>query len=118
MPLQNVSKSTSNNGNRILSRLPHGRSGFRFLEHPLTPLRLHRYSLFMTDISRAIAAKQAAIKLLQADVEALHRATTIIGGKTATPPKTRKRRKMSASARKSVAKRMKAYWAARRKAKK
>ena len=70
----------------------------------------------MSEISRAIQAKQAKINELQADIDALQRAAGIIGGKKKSPAKKRKRRPMSAAARKAVAKRMKAYWAKKRKA--
>ena len=74
----------------------------------------------MSDISRAIKAKQTEIKKLQADVDALQRAASIIGGKQpSTAKRKRKRRgKMSAAARKAVSKRMKAYWVKKKKAKK
>ena len=72
----------------------------------------------MSEMSRAIAAKQAEIKTLQADLEALQRAASILGAsigrgkrsRTAATPK-RRRRRMPAAARKAVSKRMKAYWA-------
>ena len=54
----------------------------------------------MTTIAKAIKAKQSDIQQLQADIDALQRAASVIGGKT--PTKTRKRRgKMSAAARSS-----------------
>ena len=69
-------------------------------------------------IARAIAEKQAQIRSLQADIDALQRAKTIVDGRPPTPARpARRRRKMSATARKAVSKRMKAYWAAKRKAK-
>ena len=67
----------------------------------------------MTTLSKAIKAKQSAIQELQADIDALHRAASIIGGKTAATPK-KKHRKMSAAQRKAVGRRMKAYWAKRK----
>ena len=81
----------------------------------------------MKEITAAITAKHAQIKQLQADIDALQRAATVLGGKTSTTakatrqPKTRskpkqKGRGMSAAARKAVSRRMKAYWAKRRKA--
>jgi hypothetical protein len=71
----------------------------------------------MSDISRAIAAKQADIKKLQADIEALRRAASLIGEKKPTAAKPKRRRKMSAAARKAASQWMKAYWA-KKKAKK
>ena len=76
----------------------------------------------MTAISKAIAAKQAQIEKLQGDIDALQKAADILGGgkakATAAQPKTtRKRSTMDAAAREAVSKRMKAYWAKRRKAK-
>ena len=70
----------------------------------------------MSDISKAIKAKNAEIKRLQADIDALTRAASIIGGKApATSKPKRRRRKMSAAAKKALSKRMKAYWAAKKK---
>ena len=64
----------------------------------------------MTDISRAIAAKNAEIRELQTDLDALQRAASIIGGKTSA--KKRKRRgKLSAAARKVLSQKLKAHWA-------
>lgn len=72
----------------------------------------------MSDISKSVTAKQAQLTQLQADLEALQRAASILGGKKTSPAKKRKRRgKMSAAQRKAVGKRMKAYWAAKRKGK-
>ena len=61
----------------------------------------------MTAITDAIAARQAQIKQLQADIDALQRAASVLGGKTTakatrhpkrkSKPK-RKRRGMSAAA--------------------
>ena len=86
----------------------------------------------MKEISDAIAARQAQIKTLQRDIDALRRAASALaGGKSttakasrqkttsqprATPKVTQKRRGMSAAARKAVSKRMKAYWAKRKRA--
>ncbi len=90
----------------------------------LTPPRTASTVPAMKEITDAIAAKQAQIKTLQADIDALQRAASVLGGKTnakaARHPKTkskpkRKRRGMSAAARKAISKRMKAYWAARKK---
>ncbi len=66
----------------------------------------------MSDIAQAIKGKQAAITMLQSDIDVLGRAASIITPKAAG--KKRIRRKMSAAARKAVGKRMKAYWAAKR----
>ena len=94
----------------------------------------------MSEITEAIAAKQTQIKTLQSDIDALQRAATVLGGKTTakatSQPKAkrkikRKRRKRRAAAKttqkrkplwsaadkKAISKRMKAYWAKRRKAK-
>ena len=70
----------------------------------------------MSDISKAIKAKQTEVKKLQADIEALQRAVSIMGGNrpTAAKPKHR-RRKMSAAAKKVLSKRMKAYWTKKKK---
>jgi len=68
-------------------------------------------------------ARDAAAKLLQelkAEVAAIERTFPELGGKqrSRTIGKLRKRgRKMSAAARKEVSRRMKKYWAERRKAK-
>ena len=71
----------------------------------------------MSDISRAIAAKLAEIKMLQTDIEALRRAAGIIGsagtGTKRAKPK-RRRRKLTAAQRKAASQRMKAYWAKRK----
>ena len=90
----------------------------------------------MKEITKALAAKQGQIKKLQRDIDALMRAAGILAGgevkakaktkakakakaKAAQPKakRTRKTKTMSAAARKAVSKRMKAYWAKRRKAK-
>ena len=87
----------------------------------------------MKEISEALTAKHAQIKKLQHDIDALQRAAGILAGgkvkakaKTKTKTKTKAKAKakakrtrptMSAAARKAVSKRMKAYWAQRRKAK-
>ena len=78
----------------------------------------------MNEITDAITARQAQIKTLQSDIDALQRAATVLAGKT-TAKATRqsktkskpqqKRRGMSAAARKAVSRRMKAYWAKRKK---
>ena len=89
----------------------------------------------MKEITEAIKTKQAQIRSLEADVEALQRAARALGGTQATrrpkaqrqakpkakaKPKARAkaRRTMSATERKAVSQRMKKYWAERRKAKK
>ena len=72
----------------------------------------------MSDISRAIAAKQADIRTLQTDLEALRQAAGIIGSAGAGTTPKRRGRKMSAAAKRAVSKRMKAYWAKKKKAKK
>ena len=88
----------------------------------------------MKEITEALTAKQTQIKKLQRDIDALQRAAGILAGgkvkakaKTTTKAKTkakaaqskatRTRSTMSAAARRAVSKRMKAYWAKRRKAK-
>ena len=87
----------------------------------------------MKEITEAIAARHAQIKQLQSDIEALQRAATVLRGKTgtttkATPasqpttspeqPKTmRGPHQWSAAEKAAIGKRMKAYWAKRRKAK-
>ena len=80
----------------------------------------------MSDITTAIATRQAQITQLQNDIETLQRAAGIMGGKTASAKATRqpkatpqpmpKRRSMTAAERAAVGKRMKAYWAKRKKA--
>ncbi len=80
----------------------------------------------MSEITKAIEAKQTQISQLQSDIETLQRAATVLHGKStpakATPgqPKTTQKRKptWSAADREAISKRMKAYWAKRRKAKK
>ena len=73
----------------------------------------------MSEISRAIAAKQALVKTLQTDLETLRRAASLIGQKTPTTATPKRRRgKMSAAARKTLSKKMKAYWAKKKTAKK
>ena len=105
----------------------------------------------MSEITKAIAARQAQIVQLQNDIETLRRAASIVGGKgtagkapsqaTAKPkpkpkPKRKKRKPRakatgsprkpkttrtkkptwSAADREAISRRMKAYWAKRRKA--
>ncbi len=77
----------------------------------------------MKEITDAIASRQAQIKTLQTEVDALQRAAGALAGKSAakaSPAQSkakskRKRRGMSAAARKAVSRRMKAYWAKKRK---
>ncbi len=92
----------------------------------------------MKEITQALTAKQAQVKKLQRDIDALQRAAGILAGgkvkakaktktkaktkakakaKAAQPKAKRTRSTMSAAARRAVSKRMKAYWAKRRKAK-
>ena len=84
-------------------------------------------------ITEALTAKQAQITQLQAEVDALQHAASIMGGGEKTPakavrqkvrsqPKTKAtpqpkptRRPMTAAQRAAVGKRIKAYWAKRRK---
>ena len=75
----------------------------------------------MKEITDAIKTRQIQVKKLQADLEALQRAASALSGKKSTTakatsrPKTkRKQRGMSAAARQAVSKRMKAYWAKRK----
>ena len=79
----------------------------------------------MSEITDAIAARHAQIKTLQADIDALQRAATVLGHETTAKatrqPNTQSKPKqqgrgMSAAARKAVSRRMKAYWAKRRRA--
>ena len=84
----------------------------------------------MNEITAAIAARHAQIETLQADIDALQRAATVLGGETTakpTParqpttspaqPKTKRKRKpWSAAARKAMSKRLKASWAKRKRA--
>ena len=91
----------------------------------------------MSEITQAIAARQAQITELQSDIETLKRAASIVGRtdsaakatsqkvtsqpkpKTKPQPKTQTKRKRplwSAADKRAISKRMKAYWAKRRKA--
>ena len=65
----------------------------------------------MKEITKAIVAKQAQLTQLQADLDALQRAASIVGGKQKSPAKKRKRGKMSAAARKALSQKLKAHWA-------
>ena len=92
----------------------------------------------MSQITEAIAARQTQITQLQSEIETLQRAASIVGApaKAAKPkpkpkakpqpkakptPKAKpapkqKRRQWSAAEKAAIGKRMKAYWAKRRKA--
>ncbi len=82
----------------------------------------------MSEITKAIAARHAQIKTLQADIDALQRAATVLGGETTAKatrqPTTspaqlsarRKRKPWSAAAKKAMSKRIKASWAKRKRA--
>ena len=79
----------------------------------------------MHEITAAIEAKQTQIAQLLSKIDALRRAASVLGGETTAKatrhPKTksepkRKRRPMSAAAKKAMSKRMKAYWAKRKRA--
>ncbi len=84
----------------------------------------------MSEITKAIAARQTQIAQLQSDIDALQRAASVLGGKTTAAairqpttspaqPKTKRKRKRkpwSAAARKAMSKRVKASWAKRKKA--
>ena len=74
----------------------------------------------MKEITEAIKAKRAQIKALETDIETLLRADRALRGGTsttakATPTAKREQRGMSAAAKKAVSRRMKAYWAKRKK---
>lgn len=92
----------------------------------------------MSEITKAITARQTQIAQLQSDIETLQRAASLVGGRTKAPakaasqPKTTakpkptlkakpkaqgKRHQWSAAEKAAIGKRMKAYWAKRRKAK-
>ncbi len=82
----------------------------------------------MSDITKAIAARQTQITQLQSEIETLQRAASIMGGGAKAPAKAapeakpqptakatlRKRQGMSAAQKKAVSKRMRAYWAKRK----
>ena len=82
----------------------------------------------MSEITAAIEARQTQITQLQADIEALQRAASVLGGKTtakaarqpttnpAQPSAKRKRKPWSAAARRAMSKRLKASWAKRKRA--
>ncbi len=94
----------------------------------------------MSEITKAIAARQTQITQLQSEIATLQRAASIVGppARAAAKPKpkqkasakprpkpkpkakpkaTRKRHQWSAAEKAAIGKRMKAYWAKRRKAK-
>ncbi len=92
----------------------------------------------MSEITKAIKARQTQITQLQSDIETLQRAVSMVGrtgttaratsrkatsrpkAKTKAQSKTKTKRKRptwSAADKKAISKRMKAYWAKRRKAK-
>ncbi|HJN46818.1 MAG: hypothetical protein CL477_09340 [Acidobacteria bacterium] len=76
----------------------------------------------MKEITDAIKARQGQIRQLQSEIKALQQAASALGrkrtpGNAAGPPKAkRKRRKMSAAARKAISERMKKSWAKRKRA--
>ena len=84
----------------------------------------------MKEITDAIAVRRAQVEALQADIEALQRASTVLGGETTAkatparqpttspaPPKSKRKRKpWSAAAKKAMSKRLKAFWAKRKRA--
>ena len=94
----------------------------------------------MSQITQAIAARQTQITQLQSEIETLQRAVSIVGTPAQTAAKAKpkpkakpqpkakptpkakpapkqKRRQWSAAEKAAIGKRMKAYWAKRRKAK-
>ena len=101
----------------------------------------------MSEITTAIQARQAQILQLQRDIEALQRAASVLGGKARAKPKAqpkpkrrkkatkakraqpkaaakskakpqaKKRHQWTAAEKEAIGKRMKAYWAKRRKGK-
>ena len=89
----------------------------------------------MSEITRAIAARRTQITQLQTDIETLQRAAGLVGSRTqalarpkpkaAAKPKAkrkpkpkakRKQHQWTAAEKAAIGKRMKAYWAKRRKA--
>ena len=82
----------------------------------------------MSEITKAIKARQAQITQLQSDIETLQRAASIMGRKVKATakatsqkatrrPKTKSKQKRptwSAADKRAISKRMKAYWAKRR----
>ena len=96
----------------------------------------------MSEITAAIPARKNQIKQLQSDIESLQRAASVLGGgttarakavsqpkpkrsrkakakpkTTATPKSKRKQHQWTAAEKAAIGRRMKAYWAKRRKAK-
>ncbi len=89
----------------------------------------------MSEITKAIAARQTQITQLQSDIATLQRAAGLVGGRAKAPtkpkapakakpqskpkpkPKAKKRHQWSAAEKAAIGKRMKAYWAKRRKVK-
>ncbi len=79
----------------------------------------------MSEITKAMGARQAQITQLKSDIETLQRAAGLLGGKAKAPakskapakPKAKKRHQWSAAEKAAIGKRMKAYWAKRRKVK-
>ena len=82
----------------------------------------------MSEITKAITVRQTQVTQLQSEIAILQRAASIVGPPAkaaakakpkATPkPKARqKRHQWSAAEKAAIGKRMKAYWAKRRKAK-
>ena len=82
----------------------------------------------MSEITAAITARQAQIKQLQSDIESLQRAASVLGGGTTArakavsqpkpKPKTTAKPKQhvwSAAEKRAIGRRMKAYWATRKK---
>ena len=84
----------------------------------------------MNEVTEAITTRQAQIKTLQSDIDALQRAAVVLGGETtakgtparqpttspAQPSTKRKRKPWSAAARKAMSKKVKASWAKRKRA--
>ena len=76
----------------------------------------------MSQITQAIAARQTRITQLQSEIDTLQRAARIVAPPTKAaakpqPKAMQKRATWSAADRAAISKRMKAYWAKRRKAK-
>ena len=80
----------------------------------------------MSEITTAIKARQAQITQLQNDIQLLQRAASVLGGGTTGPakavsqpkPKAKSKRKQhvwTAAEKAAIGKRMKAYWAKRKK---
>ena len=81
----------------------------------------------MSEITRAIQARQTQITQLQSEIEILKRAAGLVGTKAPAKSKAKpqpkpkaqkgKRHQWSAAEKAAIGKRMRAYWAKRRKAK-